>query len=45
MSAPAFGAMKINRKDLPQGESLCERGNDPVCVEGARTMARAAGGR
>jgi len=28
-----------------QGESLCERGNDPVCVEGARTMARAAGGR
>jgi tetratricopeptide (TPR) repeat protein len=28
-----------------QGETLCEQGNDPVCVEGARTMARAAGGR
>jgi tetratricopeptide (TPR) repeat protein len=43
--AMARGDRSAAADQARQGESLCERGNDPVCVEGARTMARAAGGR
>ena len=28
-----------------QAEALCERGNDPACVEDARTLVRSSNGR
>jgi len=32
-------------QEARQAETLCERGNDPVCVQDARTLLRSSNGR
>ena len=32
-------------QEARQAETLCERGNDPVCIEDARALLRSSNGR